>query len=327
MRILRFFIYIFGIAAFLAMTIGYLGSLHPAFDSIGHFRIHIALATLLSGFMIALARGFPGGIALITSAALVLWTTIMPLSGQEKAVIDAGNGPVYRLLQSNLRFSNLTPDAFLHLVGEVKPDVITVQEVSRIWPSKFNQIKYLYPYQLICPGSEVMGPVAIISRRPFVAGDSGKCLQGSILAIQSIDFGGQTVTFASIHLRWPWPGRQPRQINDMLPSLAPLKVLDHSVFISGDLNAATWSHTAKLISQTTGTEALHYSGGSWAPLELPSQWTPFIGLPLDNIFHNDKVKIRSIVRQQSMGSDHLPLLIEFTFSSTKTDSEPDQAAS
>ena len=325
MRIVRFFIYCLGLAAFAVTVLGYFGSVHPAFDSLGHFRIHTAAATAAFGVLIMFIGGLLGGAALLVTGLLVLWTTLMPVSGEANAADT--NGSVYRLLQSNLRFDNSTPDELLRLIAKTKPDVVTLQEVSRIWPEKLALMKQLYPYQLICPGTDRVGPVAIISRRPFVSGDAGQCLQGNDLAVQRIEFGGRQVAIAAVHLRWPWPHQQPRQVAGMLPDFAKLKPFDGGVLIAGDLNAATWSHTTQLIADASATSAVHYAGGSWAPLELPPAWTPYIGLPIDNVFSNSRIKVLSVQRQSSIGSDHLPVLIEFTLPEQSTTTEPEQATS
>ena len=327
MRIFRFFIYLFGILTFGATMLGYFGNIHPAFDSLGHFRIQLAALTALFGLLTMLIGGFLGGAALLVTVIFVQWTTLTTMSGTANAAANPSTGPVYRLLQSNVRFDNRSFTEFLRLVASTKPDVMTLQEISTPWQDKLANIKHLYPYQLICPAIDRVGPSAIISRRPFVAGSSGNCLKDSNIAMQTISFGGQPVTFASLHLHWPWPKRQPEELAEILPALQQPKLASGATLLAGDLNAATWSHTANAIADASATIAVHYTGGSWAPLEWPASWTPYIGLPIDNVFYNSRINLLSVQRQPSIGSDHLPLLIEFTLPVPKTASEPDQAKS
>lgn len=327
MPIIRFFIYLFGILTFGVTVLGYFGLFHPAFDSLGHFRIQLAALTVLFGLLTMLIGGFLGGAALFVTGALVLWTMLTPTTGTASAAANPSNGPAYRLLQSNVRFDNRSATEFLQLVARTKPDVMTLQEISASWQNRLSSIKHLYPYQLICPANDRIGPSAIISRRPFVAGSAGQCLKDSNVAIQAIEFGGQPVTIASLHLHWPWPEQQPQELAEILPALGRLKATTGGALLAGDLNAATWSHTANAIAKATATTPLHYSGGSWAPLELPSSWTPYIGLPIDNVFSNTGIEVLSMERQPSIGSDHLPMLIEFKLPTPKTAPEPENATS
>ncbi len=327
MRIFRFFIYQFGNAALAATVLGYFGNIHPAFDSLGHFRIQLAALTVLFGLLTILIGGMLGGAALLVTGALVLWTTLTPMSGEASAATNVTNGAVYRLLQSNVRFDNRTPDEFIRLVARTKPDVLVLQEIPLVWQLKLATVKHLYPYQLICPAIDRVGPSAIISRRPFTQGSVGQCLKDSNVAVQDIDFGGRVVTIASLHLHWPWPKRQPEELADILPSLTKLKSNSGGVILTGDLNAATWSYTASKIADVTATNQLRYAGGSWLPLELPSTWTKYIGLPIDNVFYNSRIELRSATRQSSIGSDHLPILIEFSIPTIDTATYAEQAAS
>ena len=327
MRIIRFFIYLFGILTFGATVLGYFGTIHPAFDSLGHFRIQLAALTALFGLLTMLIGGMLGGAALLVTGALVLWTTLTPVSRVASATAIAPTGAVYRLLQSNVRFDNRTPDEFIRLVARTRPDVMTLQEIPLIWQQKLESVRHLYPYQLVCPAIDRVGPSAIISRRPFVEGSVGQCLKDSNIAVQAISFGGQPVMVASLHLHWPWPKRQPEELADILPALSQLKTTGGDTLMAGDLNAATWSHTARTIADVTATDQLHYAGGSWLPLELPSTWTKYIGLPIDNVFFNAGIELLSATRQSGIGSDHLPILIEFSIPRIDTAAYVEQAAS
>jgi endonuclease/exonuclease/phosphatase (EEP) superfamily protein YafD len=327
MRIFRFFIYLIGILTFGATVLGYFGNIHPAFDSLGHFRIQLAALTALFGLLTMLIGGMLGGAALLVTGALVLWTTLMPKTGTANAATNLNTGAVYRLLQSNVRFDNRTPDEFIRLVARTKPDVMTLQEIPLVWQQKLESVRHLYPYQLVCPAIDRVGPSAIISRRPFVEGSVGQCLKDSNIAVQTISFGGQPVTVVSLHLHWPWPKRQPEELADILPALAQLKSAESGTLMAGDLNAATWSYTASTIADVTATNQLRYAGGSWLPLELPSTWTKYIGLPIDNVFFNARIELRSATRQSGIGSDHLPILIEFSIPRIDTATYAEQAAS
>lgn len=95
------------------------------------------------------------------------------------------------MLQLNLRFDNPTPEKVLSLIGRLNPDVVTLNEVSTRWMEKLAFIKAAYPHQIICSASYAIGGVAILSRRPFVAGTEPECSDRGSFAIADVDFAGR----------------------------------------------------------------------------------------------------------------------------------------
>jgi endonuclease/exonuclease/phosphatase (EEP) superfamily protein YafD len=316
MRILRALVYFASLVFFLGMVAGYFGWVHPAFDSFSAFRFHFAVLTVISSFVLLFIRGWLGGLSFIFAAGIVLYSMVTP-----SVLIPANAGENtarYRLLQVNVRFNNPTPKQLLRLIASTKPDVITAQEVTPRWRDEFATIKAAYPYQLYCSAHRKIGDVAILSRRPFVDAASNYCGKGAAIAVQTIDFGGQVIEFASLHLYWPWPHQQPAQVNDMHSIFETLGLEKRPLVIAGDLNAPRWSHSAREIAKHSRTTPLEYRGASWLPSEIPHTWTKWAGLPIDNVF-SSALDILNIQTQPNVGSDHLPILLEFKLDSAPTE--------
>ena len=83
------------------------------------------------------------------------------------------------------------------MIRDLKPDVITLEEVSANWQPRLEQIAAMYPFATVCQAPRRIGGVAIVSRRPIAAGGAGKCLDGGSLALAPIDFGGPCAMVAS----------------------------------------------------------------------------------------------------------------------------------
>ena len=60
---------------------------------------------------------------------------------------------------------------------------------------------------------------------------------------------------------------------------------------------------------------------TWLHRALP-RWLLFAGLPIDQVFAKGDIRVHSIRNLEPAGSDHLPILVEFSFGSTR---QPDQA--
>lgn len=300
------------------LVLGLLAELHPAFDAFAHFRAHLAVLLCLCGLLLLASIYWKQGLLAVALGALALWTTIpaFPLFGATSAA--AGDGAsgraVYRLLQLNLRFDNKAPEKVLSLIGRTKPDVIALEEVSVDWMPRIARISAMYPYSIVCNAPNRIGGNAVLSRRPSLGGAQGRCLNNGSLAIAEVDFSGRTLQVAALHLAWPWPSEQPEQLRELQPDLA---ALGDTVLLAGDLNAVTWSAAVRRIEVDAGLSHVAGIGPTWLDRRLPDVLRPYIGLPIDQVFSKGDVKIMSARALDAVGSDHLPVLVEFALTGGK----------
>jgi endonuclease/exonuclease/phosphatase (EEP) superfamily protein YafD len=295
------------------LVLGFFADRHPAFDSIGHFRSHLAVLLAAGGLLLLASRHWKHGLLAIALGAAALWTTLSSFSVPGKASAtagtEAGNRAVYRLMQLNLRFDNPTPEKVLSLIGRVKPDVITLDEVSAAWQTRLQQISAMYPFAAVCPSSRPFGGTAILSRRPIALGGAGTCLSDGSLAMLPVDLGGHRLDVSALHLTWPWPFKQAAQIEALA---GPLAVTGQTALLAGDLNAATWSAAVRRVEAASGLTHIVGIGPSWLDRRLPDALRPYAGLPIDQVFAKGDIAIRSAKTLESVGSDHLPVLVEFS---------------
>lgn len=304
--------------AFLAMTAlsaallaGFFGSLHPAFDSFSHFRIHfsvlmalLALPLLASSFRLQAAAGLLFAIACLATTAGAL-----PRLWPQPAVAKPADQAVYSLLQMNLRFNNPTPKKVLSLIGRTNPDVITLDEVSGMWTTELGTITSAYPYRILCPYPNGMFGVALLSRRPFAPDTAPRCEPRGAMATATIDFGGIGVDIAAIHLSWPWPKEQYWQIGELAE---PLAGLGETAIMAGDCNAVPWSAAVRRVAALGRLTVMPSAGPTWIHRTLPDFLRRYAGLPIDQVFSKGGLTILSSTRLEDTGSDHLPVLVEFT---------------
>lgn len=298
---------VMGLAA--ALTFGYLGRLHPAFDSFSHLRLHLAaLMALCVPVLVLMRLRLEAVFALTLAVAATVQTMALPLLAEPTAEAEAG-GAVYRLLHINLRYDNATPEAALSLIGRIRPDVVTLNEVSQQWVDRLALIEAAYPYRIVCPPPSPVGGVAILSRRPFAPHFEPYCGDRGAFAHARVDFGGRTMDVATLHLGWPWPFAQPWQ----LPHLAPLLAsVGETAIVAGDLNSVPWSHSARQVAAAADARLLRGIGPTWLHGALPAWLRPLIGFPIDNVMVKGEVVPLGVGTTDSARSDHLPVLLEFT---------------
>jgi endonuclease/exonuclease/phosphatase (EEP) superfamily protein YafD len=308
----------------LPLVAGFFGRLHPAFDSFAHFRVHLAILLALAALPLLATRSFRlhGLLGTTLGCAAILTvtsTSFLPGLGPVQASYQPKDelSPVYRLMQLNLRFDNPEPGKVLSLVGRVRPDVVTLNEVSEMWSEKLALLSGAYPHRIVCTMDNRAGGVAILSLRPFAEGTQGQCLNGGTFATATIDLGGRVVEVGALHLHWPWPFDQSSQIDDATPLLA---AMGETSILAGDLNATPWSAASDRVAKAAGMTPAGPAGPTWLYRTLP-ETLRFAGLPIDRIFAKGEVVVHSVNRLEAVDSDHLPVLVEFSLESAGPDAE------
>src|SRR4051794_32521854 len=143
--------------AAIPLVLGFFGNAHPALDSAGHFRAHLAVLVAVGGLVLLASPLWKHGLLAVALGLAALSTTLSALAfaGRVNAAAgaDIGQRAVYRLLHLNLLKDNPAPEKVLSLVGRVQPDVITLNEVSERWLPRLQQISAMYPYSIVCDTS------------------------------------------------------------------------------------------------------------------------------------------------------------------------------
>lgn len=297
------------IALCIPLIAGFFGRVHPALDSLAHFRAHLAALIALCSLPLVLGSMWQHA-ALGLSLALASFLTLVPLhSLMQGAQADSPQPGMatYRLLQLNLRYDNPEPNKVLSLVGREQPDIITFEEVAHATRDIPARLEHLYPHQINCRYVSSVGSVAILSRRPFLT--QPLCEKSGRLAVATVDLNGQPVQIAAVHLGWPWPFEQANEVSKLQAVFSALG--DHAI-VAGDFNATGWSHSVRRIAEAGGLTRGAHTSPTWLHPSLPKALRPIIGLPIDHALSKGAVNILDIRNGEDAGSDHAPLIIDFT---------------
>ena len=85
--------------------------------------------------------------------------------------------------------------------------------------------------------------------------------------------------------------------------------------MAGDCNAAPWSAAVRRVASLGQLTVMPSAGPTWIYIKLPDFLRRFVGLPIDQVFSKGAVVIHSAARLEETGSDHLPVLVEFSLRS------------
>ena len=297
------------LAAGLAVSVaaGFLGPLHPAFDTLSSFRWHLAILSAAVGFVLLLS-GF-GKAALLAGLVAVsgAWQSLdgLPLSRDGAGTVPDRS---HTLLAFNKRFDNPRRDGVIGLIRETDADIVMLTEYSRLWEDALKRLHGSYPHRFHCGEWLNFGGSMIFSRFPMKPGTSF-CGEYASLATVEMEIDGVPLVIGMAHLRWPWPASGPRQIDALQPVLARI---GRDALIAGDFNSVTWSHGLRRFASGADMDIRGGIGGTFMPAFLPSGLAPWLGLPIDNVLHKGAVRIDRVDTLDATGSDHLPLLVRFS---------------
>ncbi|MGL4238865.1 endonuclease/exonuclease/phosphatase family protein [Tabrizicola sp.] len=279
-----------GVALFLAIISlmgGYLGWLHPLGDSLAVGRGIAAVAVLI----LAVAASF-AGLRMAAFAALLL----AMLTGGQVLLAYAWPGPPgqYLVYQKNMLFRNNDLAALEADIRAADPAIVTLQEVSEPNLALLANLKDSYPQQLVCPGRTVGGP-AVLTNLSVVPGTE---FCGPGLAALQVAAGKDRFWVVSLHLSWPWPYNQAKQVELILPVLDKLK---GPAVLAGDFNMVRWATSVKRLSDILEVRPTGPTLGTYVG------WSDWFRLPIDHVF---ATRSGRVVPRGAHGSDHLGLLAE-----------------
>ena len=290
-----------GLAALLA--VGWFGAVHPAFDSVGHFRWHLGalgLAALATLAVLRMCRtALPLAAALVTSTVLA-WPALPGFAPRD--------GPYdFAVAQQNLLFLNVLPEQAAKVLLATKADVLLLQEVSERNAGIVRRLADDYPHRTVCRFRKFRG-VAVMSRAPFLGVPGCEPKSGLVSARVSID--GRAVTFSSLHTYWPWPHRQWPAVREIE---AQLRALPHPLVLGGDFNAAPWSALVAKVADDTRTRLVGGFRFTFNLRILQRGDSRVGGLPLDHVLFSDGLRSAGVELLPHAGSDHLGTLARFRF--------------
>ncbi|MEX6505590.1 endonuclease/exonuclease/phosphatase family protein [Jiella sp. M17.18] len=303
----------------IVVAAGFFGDTVPFFDTLGQFRAHAAVLLALCGLVLVFARlALPGlvAIALATFAALSVAPFYLPSHTARPAPLGA---PRFTLLQMNLMWNAPEPEAAIRLIGALSPDVVTLEEATGQWPRLLDQIAARYPYRFACKDPHGNFDATILSRRPFVADEPGRCGRFGRFAARKVEFGGEAVTVAAVHMRWPWPGGQWTHLAQLQDSL---RTFAGPTIVAGDFNGTPWSAELHRVAALTHTQIVPHIGPTWLVQPLTAFLAPYAGLPIDNVLVSHDVDVLDVERQPATSSDHLPLLVTFALPAPEPTVQP-----
>lgn len=299
-----------GFLALLATVAGWYGEYAWWLDGCAHFRaLYVAIFALLA-IAHALERRWlfalgAGGLAVVNLAPLkpYLIDAIPPRHG------PAPDGAT-RAMMINVNTSFGDASRVAAAIRIERPDILLLLEVDRRWLERLKPELARFPNQLTEPRGDNFG-IALFSRLPWadarvvVLGEAGL---PSVLA--RVSAGQGRVWIFGTHAPPPMGRRMWALRNGHLSELArQLRGMEGPLVVLGDLNATPWSYHFGRLMDSAGLD------DSARGRRLMGTWPVFarpFSIPIDHCLLRGGVVVHGRRHGPDVGSDHLPVIVDFT---------------
>ncbi len=297
-----------GATATAATVFGFLGGYWWFFDLFSHFRVQYFIGLALLAVILLFSRRYALA-ACFGAFAVANLATIAPLYvGRPSG--SATNSPLRRAMLMNVKTQSGRPELVGQAITQHHPDVLVLEEVNEKWLSALSVPLQPYGYRKAEPREDNFG-IAMFSRFPMVHSDIR--MEGAAevpMVVVELDTPDGPLTVIGIHAVPPAGQEGTRLRNDQLARLPEIvKQARSPVLLLGDLNTTPWSQCFRSLLQQSALQDSARGRGvqpTW-PTFMPLLW-----IPIDHCLHTAGIQISRRRVGQKVGSDHYPLIVDFT---------------
>ena len=280
---------------------------HWFLDLFSHFRVQYCLGflTLAVGFL--LLKATREGLLCFVGAGLNA-LVILPLFFGKN---EAGETTVqpWRVVTLNLETANQSHVEVRKFIGGSRADFVVLLELDEVWLEALQGVLASYPHSQVEAREDNFG-IGIWSKLPLTRSATHYISSAEVPTLTaSLDLGGTELSIIATHPVPPGGGEMSRLRNEQLAALpALLRQTAGAKLLLGDLNVTPWSwHFQRLLEET----ALEDSARGYGVQVTWPTGLPFFYIPLDHCLHSKEVFILYRQTGPRVGSDHLPLIVDF----------------
>ena len=302
----------FSAALAVAIILSWGAETHWVLDLLSHMQVQFAVASFLLLLFFIARKQFR--IALLPASTLAYATAnLLPLF--IPMTQPTYTGSQHQVVGANLLKENHNFDIFVKYISEANPDVFLALEFTQHWQEGLRSLHKNYPFRIEQPREDSFG-IALFSRIP-IAESSVPISTASALPmiVAKLSAAEGDFTLIGVHPPPPIGGQYSRSRNSQLAEITELvSSIEGPKIVLGDFNITPWSpYFEKLLKETNLKNA---SRGFGIQPTWPSAPKLF-QIPIDHILVSKDVEVIKRDLGPNIGSDHLPVRMEFRTQSKK----------
>ncbi|MCX6886531.1 MAG: endonuclease/exonuclease/phosphatase family protein [Verrucomicrobia bacterium] len=296
-----------GVVLSTATILGFLGGLSWFLDLFSHFRIQYLLGLLITATLLLFNRRRKAP-AVFIGFALVNLCTVAPFYLGNETPQLPGSHP-RRALLMNVNTEKGSPTKVAGAIRDLHPEFVVLEEVSDRWISDLADALREYPHSVSMPREDNFG-IAVYSRHPFASSEIAQLGSEDLpSAVLEVNLPEGQFTLLATHPLPPSGRENSLSRNEQLEAVAErVRQAKSPVLLLGDLNATPWCQPFKNLLNQSGLRNGQRGAG------LRPTWPTYLPLfliPIDHCLHTDGIILTGKTTGPNVGSDHLPLIVDF----------------
>ena len=293
----------------LATVTGFVGGWGWLVELTTHLRWHYLL--VLIGLLILFIVGQRPVPALFAGLfGIINLALVLPLYVGGNGV-DVTVAPPYRALMLNVLWVNEDVDTVKTLIQETDADFVVLTEIVPAWEVELASLRSMYPYGDEVAYYQSSHGVMFLSRIPLTNAGIYRLNDGERPSVVAhLDFPERPLTVIGMHPPAPVSPTRINLRNEKMAEMAEFAASQHdAVFLMGDLNMTPWSPYFTEFLERSGLQ--NGRSGHGLQTTWPAQ-IPVMRIPIDHALVSPEVMIHDFKAGPNVGSDHLPIIIEFS---------------
>lgn len=286
---------------------GFLGRFSWFFDIFSHFRVQYCLGLTAVASLLLIPRNRKTAL-FFAAFALINLLTFLPVFFNRQAHPEQARNTL-RIVLSNVNSRAGKPELVAKMIKDCSPDILVLEEITSNWLDALKPDLTAYPYTKVSPRFDNFG-IGLFSKLRLT--DDTIAILGSAglpSIIANVHTENGIITIIATHPLPPAGAEYSRLRNEQLEKLANhIKQIDQPVLLLGDLNVTPWNYYFKRLTEQTGLQ--DSSKGRRIQTTWP-RFNPLMRIPIDHCLHSPAIIITDKQIGPNIGSDHLPVIIDF----------------
>ena len=292
-----------------------LGLAAAALSMIGHRWVDILAQFTAPALTATVGLTFLAGVlrfrAAVIQGVLTCLVLLLALAPQwfPKAPAPHPGAASVRLYTANLYYGNTDIARMRRSIVEADADIVVLVELGQGAAGGADQLLQGYPHRTVSTQpDQLRGPAhsVIASRYPLTPTPTFADMLHDVAAVVETPLG--PVNVIGVHLTRPWPYEfQHGQIIQVMDLDKVRKALTGPVIATGDFNSVSSARIGRQMRDEVGLHPAPGVAGTW-PAALP----PIFGITIDQAYRSPDLTFTSRRLGRANGSDHRPIITEFT---------------
>ena len=313
LNIFHYLLFYGSLVVCLFTIMGLLGNFLWVCEIVSHFRVQYLFILSFACLFFLIFKRYKYSLALF-SFAIINFVFIVPDYFKEKDSLQAqaDNRHAYKALLTNFHRHNYQYEKLAELIEKENPDFLMVMEIDTTWLEEMEVTLSQYQYQKFHIGYKHAFNLGLFSKYPPYSmnikwwGD-----KGFPTVVSQLNLEGKNLQLIGSH---PVSPDNPDSLffrNQQLDIIANYASRsEHEVMFLADMNTTPWAPYFSVFLEKSGLKDSRKGFG------IQPTWPtyfPLLFIPLDHCFVSDGIKIIDRRVGPDIGSDHLPIIIEFVF--------------